>query len=66
MFPPTIHSALSNTRDNAFVSMYLKRDLSSVFVLNSFYNQLLLYTFSPSLVINLRFIVGVDFRPKYK
>lgn len=65
MFLPAIHSPLSNTCDNVFVSVSLKRDLNFVFV------HLILYIHAFRLmcsvsVINLRFIVCVDFTPKYK
>lgn len=63
---PATHSPLSNICDNVFISVYLKRDLGCVFVhLIPYRHNSALYT-RPFSVTNLRFIVGADFRPKYK
>lgn len=59
--PPAAHAPLSNTCDNVFVRVYL---LCFVHLI-PYRHSSALYT-RPLSVINLRFIVGADFRAKYK
>lgn len=65
MFLPAVHSP-HKAPDNLFASIYLQRDLGCVLYAKFFIGIASALCTLPLSVINLRFIVGADFRPKYK